>query len=78
MAVCSGAYPLPRPALAICVGTAEHRCIGMSGRACVERFVTCVRPRPCPTNAMSNERFRSDRTFLGPNRLGTGFRYRID
>ena len=25
----------------------------------------------------ANERFRSDHIFLGPNELGTGFRYRI-
>ena len=26
--------------------------------------------------ALSNEHFRSDRNFLGPNQLGTGFTYR--
>ena len=36
-------------------------------------------PRPsCPTNALSNEHFRSDRIFLGPNELGTGSRCRIN
>ena len=32
---------------------------------------------PRTMNALSNEHFRSDRNFLGPNELGTVFRYRI-
>ena len=31
-------------------------------------------PPRCPTNTLCNEHFR---IFLGPNLLGTGFRYRI-
>ena len=35
-------------------------------------------PPPCPTNALSNEHFRSERIFLGPNSLGAGFRHRMN
>ena len=33
-------------------------------------------PRRCPTNALSNKHFRSDRFFLGTDSLSTGFGYR--
>ena len=37
----------------------------------------CANPPPCPTNASSHQYFRSDRHFLGPDALGTGFGYQI-
>ena len=33
---------------------------------------TCPPPPLCPTNALSNPQFCSDRIFLGPNSSGTG------
>ena len=47
------------------------------GGICICRVHTPP-PPPCPTNALANEHFRSERNVLGPNSLGTGFSYRID
>ena len=40
--------PPPTPPHPLKVGTAEHCSICMPGHACVERFVTCMRPPPPP------------------------------
>ena len=64
----------------------SDRCIMISTRSSVrevpyhavlhQSMLYCIPPPPpCPTNALPNEHFRSDCIILGPNELGSGFRY---